>query len=228
MKQKKDLVLSVSCLLLAFLLTMAWSRQHDESLAARIAPEILRFHVLANSNSQEDQELKLMVRTMLLNTIYDSLGENASLEETKEYIYNNGKELELKAEQYMKTLGYNYPAHIEITNCYFPTKNYGDMVFPCGYYEAARMTIGSGQGRNWWCVLYPPLCFVDSAYAVVPDESKEKLEESIGEEDYQALLQQNIPFNGAINKTPVTPVPEKQHVKVRVRLKLIDKIFKKK
>lgn len=78
MKQKRDLFLCITCLLIAFLLTLANDRSSDEALAARIAPEILRFHVLANSNSTEDQNLKLKVRTMLLNSIYEDLGENAS------------------------------------------------------------------------------------------------------------------------------------------------------
>lgn len=187
MKQKRDLFLCITCLLLALLFTMAENRQEDEALAARIAPEILRFHVLANSDSQEDQSLKLKVRTMLLDSIYEGLGENASLEKTKAYVLSHQKSLERKAEHYMKTLGYDYPAHMELTNCYFPTKTYGDMVFPCGNYEAVRVKIGEGKGRNWWCVLYPPLCFTDSSYAVVPDTSKRILQESVDAADYKIL-----------------------------------------
>ena len=77
---------------------------------------------------------------------------------------------------------------MEVTECYFPTKTYGDMVFPCGTYDAVRVEIGKGKGHNWWCVLYPPLCFVDSTYAVVPDSSREILRESLDAADYQALL----------------------------------------
>ena len=109
---------------------------------------------------------------MLLNSIYEDLGENASLDETKNFIRSHESLLEKKAERYMKNLGYDYPAHMELTDCYFPTKTYGDMVFPCGTYEAVRVKIGEGKGHNWWCVLYPPLCFVDSSYAVVPEPSK--------------------------------------------------------
>ncbi len=187
MKQKRDLFLCITCLLIAFLLTLSDGRQNDEALAARIAPEILRFHVLANSDSSEDQNLKLKVRTMLLNSIYEDLGESASLEETKGYIISHKDSLEKKAEHYMKKLGYSYPAHMELANSYFPTKTYGDMVFPCGNYEAVRVKIGEGKGRNWWCVLYPPLCFTDSSYAVVPDTSKDILRSSIDASDYKRL-----------------------------------------
>ena len=188
MKYRRDLFLCLTCLLLAFLFTMAGQRQSDEAMAARIAPEILRFHVLANSDSDEDQKLKLRVRTLLLDSIYEKLGENASLDDTKEYVLANKDSLEQEAEDYMKAEGYDYPAHMEVTECYFPTKTYGDMVFPCGTYDAVRVEIGKGKGHNWWCVLYPPLCFVDSTYAVVPDSSREILRESLDAADYQALL----------------------------------------
>lgn len=206
MKQKRELFLCITCFLIAFLLTLSGGRREEEALAARIAPEILRFHVLANSDSAEDQNLKLKVRTMLLNSIYEDLGENASLTETKNYVLTHKERLEKKAEHYMKKLGYDYPAHMELTNCYFPTKTYGDMVFPCGNYEAVRVKIGEGKGRNWWCVLYPPLCFTDSSYAVVPDSSKKILRESIDEADYQTLNQQRM--------------------KIHIRLKLIDLLTK--
>ena len=153
MKYRRDLFLCLTCLLLAFLFTMAGQRQSDEAMAARIAPEILRFHVLANSDSDEDQQLKLRVRTLLLDSIYEKLGENASLDDTKEYVLANKDSLEQEAEDYMKAEGYDYPAHMEVTECYFPTKTYGDMVFPCGTYDAVRGEIGKGKGHNWWCVL---------------------------------------------------------------------------
>lgn len=207
MKQKRDLFLCITCILLALLFSMSEERNAEEAMAARIAPEILRFHVLANSDSTEDQNLKLKVRTMLLNTIYEEMGENASLEETKIYVRSHKNRLEKKAETYMKTLGYDYPAHMELATTYFPTKTYGDMVFPCGNYEAVRVKIGEGKGRNWWCVLYPPLCFVDSSYAVVPDTSKEILRESLDPSDYLKL--------------------NKDNTKIHVRLKLADLLLKK-
>ncbi|WP_026891915.1 stage II sporulation protein R [Lacrimispora aerotolerans] len=208
MKQKRDLFLCITCILLALLFSMSEERNAEEAMAARIAPEILRFHVLANSDSTEDQNLKLKVRTMLLNTIYEEMGENASLEETKKYVRSHKDRLEKKAETYMKTLGYDYPAHMELATTYFPTKTYGDMVFPCGNYEAVRVKIGEGKGRNWWCVLYPPLCFVDSSYAVVPDTSKEILRESLDPSDYLKL--------------------NKDNTKIHVKLKLAELLLEKK
>ena len=87
----------------------------------------------------------------------------------------------------MQEKGYAYTAQLDIVSDYFPQKAYGDMVFPCGTYDAVRVTIGNGKGHNWWCVLYPSLCFVDPVSAVVPDSSKEQLESALEHEDYLRL-----------------------------------------
>lgn len=210
MRHKKELILSLSCFLFAFLLTMIWVRQRDENLAASISPEILRFHVLANSNTNEDQQLKLEVKTLLMDTINRGLADGADKEDTCAYIRDHGEELELAAEAYIKKAGYDYPAKVELTNCYFPTKVYGDVVFPCGDYDAARVTIGEGRGRNWWCVLYPQLCFVDASYGTVPEASKLLLEESLSPDDYRALFQHRP------DSDPQKPV------RLSVRFKLLD------
>lgn len=188
MKHRHELFLSVSCFLLALLFTMIWVRQKDENLAEKISPEILRFHVLANSNSDSDQQLKLEVKSLLIQAIHEGLNPDTDKEETCTYIREHKSDLEQLAQSYMKKAGYDYPAKIELTQCYFPTKAYGDVVFPCGIYDAAEVTIGEGRGRNWWCVLYPQLCFVDAAYGTIPDSSKALLEAVLSPEDYLALF----------------------------------------
>lgn len=188
MRNNKELVLSISCLLLAFLLTMVWIQQRDENMAAKISPEILRFHVMANSNTNEDQQIKLEVKSLLIDTINKGLPEDAGKAETCTYIEEHTSELEQTAETYMKNAGYDYTATVVLTNCYFPTKAYGDVVLPCGNYDAAEVIIGSGRGRNWWCVLYPQLCFVNASYGVMPEESKEQLKEVLATEEFDAIL----------------------------------------
>lgn len=188
MKHKKELVLSLSCFLFAFLLTMVWIQQRDENLTDRISSEILRFHVLANSNTDADQQLKLEVKSLLIEAIGQGLPTSAGKQETCTYIKEHQADLEETAELYMKKAGYDYPAKLELTTCYFPTKAYGDVVFPCGTYDAAQVTIGDGRGRNWWCVLYPQLCFVNTSYGIVPDSSKEELQRLLSEDDYLRLI----------------------------------------
>lgn len=185
MKHQKEFTISITCFLLAFLCSMIWFRQKEENLAGQISPDILRFHVLANSNTKKDQDLKLMVKTYLLEELSETDAE--SKEAFCQYITNNKKKLEDEAAAYMQTFGYSYGAEINLTQSYFPTKAYGDIILPAGTYDAVEVRLGEGRGRNWWCVLYPRLCFVDASHAVVPDSSKVLLQELLGE-DYEKLL----------------------------------------
>lgn len=186
MKHQKELTLSITCLLLAFLCSMIWLRQKDENMAGRISPDILRFHVLANSNTWEDQELKIQVKTFLLEELWKAGAD--SKEAFCEYIVEHHGELEHAAETYMEGLGYDYGAEIRLAQSYFPAKAYGDIVLPTGVYDAVEVRLGDGRGRNWWCVLYPRLCFVDAKHGALPEESKELLRELLGDEDYEELV----------------------------------------
>ena len=186
MKHQKELTLSITCFLLAFLCTMIWLRQKEENMAKQISPDILRFHILANSNTKEDQELKIQVKSFLLEKL--SKAEADSKEAFCDYIISNKEELENAAETYMESLGYPYKAEIDLTQSYFPAKAYGDIVLPLGVYDAVEVRLGEGRGHNWWCVLYPRLCFVDVTHAVVPEDSKVLLRELVGEETYEKLI----------------------------------------
>ena len=136
MKRITYLFRSIICLLISSLLFGAAKRAEHEALAAEISPGILRFHILANSNSREDQDLKLEVRSFLLDEIYRGLfSDNGNDSVTKEdmvtYITTNSTSLEQKAETYMQRKGYQYPVNIRIADTYFPTKYYGDIQLPC-------------------------------------------------------------------------------------------------
>lgn len=190
MKKTYDFCLSATLFLMAFLVAMSGIRKHNEALAARIAPDILRFHVLANSDSPEDQALKLEVKDFLLEEIRSGLGETASLSKVyvQDYILDNKTTLETAASAFMAQHGFDYTAEISLETCEFPQKTYGDMTFPAGTYDAVRVILGNGGGQNFWCVLYPSLCYLDSTHAVVPDDSKKRLETLVAEDDFQALL----------------------------------------
>lgn len=207
MKKKYEFCLSVILVLMAFLLAMAGVRRQEGNLAARIAPEILRFHVLANSDSAEDQALKLEVKDLLLEEIQSGLATDDAISgglavtagsptgtpaltraDVETYIRENHAQLESAAETYMLTRGFDYSADIRLETCEFPEKTYGDMTFPAGTYDAVRVILGDGAGQNFWCVLYPSLCYMDSTHAVVPDSSKELLQTLISEDDFQSLL----------------------------------------
>lgn len=195
MKRNLWLTLGAACLLTAALSISAAARKADEQLAARISPGILRFHILADSNRREDQELKLEVRSLLLDAIGELLsgeegqgGGEPDKQDTVRCVQENAGALERLAEGFLAAKGRPEKVSVEVAEDYFPTKYYGDIRLPCGVYEAARVTIGRGDGHNWWCVLYPRLCFVEESWAEMPPESKEKLRGSLPERDYLAVL----------------------------------------
>lgn len=156
--------------------------------AGRIKDKVLRLHVIANSDSEEDQALKLKVRDQILATLKPLL-ENAEDRSSSEAIVRaHLSEVEAAAREtaWQEKPGEN--VHAELTNTRFPEKTYGDCTFPAGNYDALRITIGEAKGKNWWCVLFPSLCFVDTVHGVVPEESKELLKNVLTEEEYESLF----------------------------------------
>ena len=164
------------------------TKETADQIQQGIAKEILRFHVLANSDSEEDQKLKLEVKDRLVDYMKDILDGAEDVKETKKRITENQETICLVAEQEIQKQGYTYPVSVNLEKCYFPMKTYGDCTFPAGTYEALRVCIGKAKGRNWWCVLYPGLCFADSVNVIVPDEKKQELKNILTEEEYESLF----------------------------------------
>ena len=152
-----------------------------------IANHIIRFHVLANSDSEEDQALKMKVKEHVIAYMGEMLSEGSDLEETKEQILLHMKEIEEEAKSVVKEQGYSYTVSVSLEWVSFPIKTYGDVTFPSGEYEALQIKIGAAKGKNWWCVIYPALCFVDVTHAVVPESGKEELKNVLTEEEYEVI-----------------------------------------
>ena len=165
-----------------------------------IAEEILRLHVVANSDSEEDQALKMEVNESIVTYLRGIMGDAKSVEEARLEIQKRLPEIEDLVREKMKMEGYDYEADAVLGKCYFPVKEYGDMTFPAGEYEALKGNLGKSAGKNWWCVMYPTLCFVDSTYQIVPETSKEKLKENLTEEEYNSLLDggDNVQYSSRI------------------------------
>lgn len=160
-------------------------------VSENISNSVFRLHVIANSDSSEDQNLKLIVRDELLKYM-NSLTENITSKEAAIEIAKQHEEDFYKiAKQTIINNGYNYDVKIEIGNFFFPTKHYGDISLPSGYYDSLKVEIGSASGQNWWCVMFPPLCFVDMSTGIVPDESKETIQENLPEEEYAIISKSN-------------------------------------
>ena len=173
------------CVLMHFYGEATEARERQED----IAKEVIRLHVVANSDLEIDQKLKLEVKEEIVTMLRQKMQDNTSVAEAQVTLRQQIPEIEELAENYIKKKGYSYSVKATLENCYFPIKEYGDMVFPAGYYNALNVRIGQASGKNWWCVLYPTLCFVDSTYQTVPEESKAKLKENLTEEEYDMLLE---------------------------------------
>ncbi len=179
-KLKAVIILSI----LLFLYTTICAISYAENVSTDIAESVFRLHILANSDSKEDQELKIKVRNSLLDYMNSLCSNCKSKEEAIILVEQNKEKFREIALNTVKENGYNYDVKINIGNFQFPTKNYGDISLPAGFYDALRVEIGEAKGQNWWCVMFPPLCFVDISSGIVPDESKKLMEDNLSEEEF--------------------------------------------
>lgn len=159
----------------------------DREIQQNIAKEVLRFHVIANSDTKEDQKLKMQVKKELLEYMNGFLVESAGVDETKEAVLEHLTEIEQMAKEIVEENGYEYRVEAKVEKCEFPEKIYGNCTFPKGEYETLTITIGEGRGHNWWCVLYPGLCFINDSYGIVTDEKIDELKKVLTEEEFLSI-----------------------------------------
>ncbi len=188
---KKNLKMVIILSLLLFLYTSICAISYAQNISTDIANSVFRLHVLANSDKEEDQNLKYKVRDNLLNYMNSICKDTKSKEEAISIVEKNKTTFEQIARETIKEEGYSYSVKINIGNFEFPTKTYGDISLPAGYYDALRVEIGEAKGQNWWCVMFPPLCFVDISSGVVPEDSKELMEENLSEEEFALISNQS-------------------------------------
>jgi len=153
-----------------------------------ISKKIIRLHVKANSDNEEDQKLKLKVKDTIVKTYGNVFAKAKTKAQAQQYIEQNTDKMKETALKVIRQEGYNYSVDVYLTKCMFPTKVYNDMTFPAGKYDALRIDIGKAGGKNWWCVMYPPLCFVDKTYSIVPEQSKVELQELLTDKEYKSLF----------------------------------------
>ncbi len=188
---KVKMVIILSFLIFAYTSICAFS--YAQTVSQELSDSVFRLHVIANSNSTEDQNLKYIVRDNLIKYMNNICGNCSDKEEAIKLVNENIPNFQKIAEDTIKENGFNYPVSIEIGNFEFPTKTYGDISLPAGYYDALKVQIGEAKGQNWWCVMFPPLCFIDVTSGVVPDESKENLQENMSNEDYALISDNDTP-----------------------------------
>ncbi|SHI52247.1 stage II sporulation protein R [Lutispora thermophila] len=186
---------------------------NNDSTLGNIKDKIIRLHVVANSDSPEDQSIKLHIRDAIIKELEPKLQDLKTQEEVKSIILANMDNLMAAAKEEMATLGKNFPIQIEFGTFEFPTKVYGDLSFPAGTYQALNVKIGEAQGKNWWCVMFPPLCFVDIAQGVVSEKTLEEFKEILDENELELLKSKKD--------------DEKETVKIKFKLVEMAKDFNK-
>lgn len=189
MKKKLNFILILTILIFLYIVLLSFN--YSQAISYNLSDSVFRLHIIANSDSSADQELKLKVRDKIIeymNTLTSSSSDKKDIISMVNNHLDSFKEIALNT---IKENGYNYDVNIEIGNFHFPTKSYGDISFPAGNYDALKIEIGDAIGQNWWCVLFPPLCFVNSSTGVVPDDSKNTLKENINSESYEIISEGN-------------------------------------
>ena len=180
--------------ILLFLYVMLYSFSYANNVVSDLSNSLFRLHVIANSNTKEDQNLKYLVRDELISYM-NTLCSNVSSKEQAIAIANEHlDDFQKVANEVIFKNGFNYSAKVQIGNFAFPTKTYGDISLPAGYYDALKVELGKAEGKNWWCVMFPSLCFVDINNGIVPEESKEELQSSLLEEDYNLISSNNSEY----------------------------------
>lgn len=162
----------------------------NRRIQEQIAQKVLRFHVIANSSGREDQELKLKVRDEVGRYLGEEMQAAGSRQEAEEIVRERLDEIEKIAQKVIREEGSSYPVSAWIGPVEFPVKRYGDYAFPAGTYEALEVVIGDGEGKNWWCVMYPNMCFQGSMYEVVDDRAGETLRKVLTQEEYESVLEE--------------------------------------
>ena len=195
-----------------FILVMSWEAQKSETVVAApaIPQDAIRLRILANSDNTADQWLKREIRDDVVQYIQTNMKNVDHIETAREWIADHLPQLEQRVQQLTAAHGFSYNVSVDFGEVSFPTKMYGNQVYPAGDYEAVRISIGEASGANWWCVLFPPLCFVDMANAdAVAAGSGQQLSDQRDEETTSEVTQ--------------TGAAEEQ---VEVRFFLLDWLFK--
>ena len=185
--QNKKVKCTIILIFLFLLYIFINAYSYVNAISNNLSDNVFRLHVIANSDSVEDQNLKYIVRDKLISYMNNLCSNCTNKEEAIKIVNNNISSFQEIAKNTMLENGYNYNVTVEVGNFKFTTKTYGDISFPAGYYDALKVKIGTAKGQNWWCVMFPPLCFIDVTSGVVPDSSKKQLQNNLSSEEYSLV-----------------------------------------
>lgn len=187
-KTKKDSLYIILILLFCIACIAGLRYERRLNMQKDIAEKIVRFHVIANSDRKADQDLKLAVRDAVGIKMSELLKDVADRSESEDVIRENMENMKQTAQKVIAENGYDYEVDVCLKDTDFPVKSYGMYTFPAGTYEALEIVIGEGKGHNWWCVMYPNMCFSDTMYEVIDEDAKSSLKRVLSEDEYQQVL----------------------------------------
>lgn len=177
----------ILALFFAFGVTAALNRMVNDTVREytqhKLAEEIVRIHIVANSDSSRDQQLKGQVKQTVLNYLEENMPEGMEADGTKRWMKDHTDEIERYASDTVEKAGFSYPVSAGVITCWYPEKRIGNLIFPEGNYESFRVEIGDGAGHNWWSVLYPNLCFMDAVHEVNEENEELKAEKILTDEE---------------------------------------------
>lgn len=188
---KRKVKYAILVLFLLFLYIMVCMISYVSAVSSDIQNSVFRLHVIANSDSKEDQDLKYIVRDNVLSYMNEICKSVSSKQDAINIANEHLEDFKRIALDTIHENGFDYDVSVEIGNFSFPTKTYGDIYLPSGYYDALRIKIGEASGQNWWCVMFPPLCFVDVSSGIVPDDSKEAIKKDLSDEEFSLISNEN-------------------------------------
>lgn len=200
-KLKKIFYKFIFTIFLLFLFIFVSAKSYSNAMSKSISNKFLRLHVVANSDSTEDQMLKYQIRDAVLEYMEPTLKDAKSKEEALELLNNSKENIEKIAKKIAFDNNFNYDITVSIGNFYFPTKEYSNFILPNGFYDALQIKIGKAAGQNWWCVMFPSLCITEQSCNFT-NSSEEFLQENLSNEEFKVL------YNN----------PENQQLKIKFKL----------
>ncbi|EYE89788.1 peptidase [Fervidicella metallireducens AeB] len=198
-----------------------------------ISHKLIRFHVVANSDLDTDQATKLKVRDEILKKIGPDLAESKSLNESLNILNKNLNEIKSIADDVLKREGKDYTATAAIGRFNFPIKKYGEITLPAGEYTALKVVLGKGEGKNWWCVMFPPLCFIDITKGLTTEKTDIELKKVLDESEIESITafkqyenQKQLNKTVKASKIQENKAKSSEHMKVELRFKSLEMIKK--
>ncbi|GCD08518.1 stage II sporulation protein R [Clostridium tagluense] len=184
----KKFILTSITIIIIISIVLSGSNVATKATQSDIAGKLIRFHVIANSDDKIDQGLKLKVRDSVLKYISPKLVDCKNIEQSRKIINNEDKNIKKIAQGVINKNGFKYSVATTLSQENFPIKTYGNITLPQGKYEAYRIIIGSGIGQNWWCVMFPPLCFVDITKGNVSyDKTESEMKQVLSDDEYNLV-----------------------------------------